>query len=174
MFSGSEENEMFSLYCVSIFRIAGIICLILCATSGNALAVQIHGPPEGIYVHQMAHDLFAAAMIFLIYTLHRHPLVRCPGWKYLKISLFFFLLWNINALTVHSLSLHLPEHAITGTNLLNQRLQGPLTWERWLYYITRNDHLLCVPAMWFMMRFLKTFYHEAVNDSRDSEVCTES
>ena len=158
----------------ALFRIAGIICLILATTAGTALAVQIHGPPEGIYVHQMAHDLFAAAMIFLIYTLHKHPLVRCPGWKYLKISLFFFLLWNINALIVHSLSLHLPENAITGTNLLNQRLNGPLTWERWLYYITRNDHLLCVPAMWFMMQFLKTFYHEAVNDKREEEVCTES
>ncbi len=141
-------------------------------TAGTAQAVQVHGPPEGIYVHQMAHVLFALSMIFLIYTLHVRPLGQCQGWKYLKLSLFFFLLWNINALTVHSLGIHLPEGAITGTNLFNQRLEGPLTWQRWLFYITRNDHLLCVPAMWFMMLFLKNSYHEAVNERKEKEACS--
>ncbi len=140
-------------------------------TACPAQAVQVHGPPEGLYVHQMAHVLFAIAMIFLIYTLHMHPVGHCQGWKYLKISLFFFLLWNINALVVHSLGIKLPEGAITGKNLMDQALSGPLTWQRWLFYITRNDHLLCVPAMWFMMLFLKNSYHEAVNEKKEREVC---
>lgn len=155
-------------------HLIAVLLLALLFNPSVAHAVQVHGAPEGIYVHMMAHILFAAAMFFLIYTLQRHPLVRCPGSPYLKLSLFFFLLWNINAMVVHILGLNLPENAITGASLFTQRLEGPLTWQRWLYYITRNDHLLCVPAMWCMMLFLRTIEKEARNGKRNVEVCTES
>jgi hypothetical protein len=140
---------------------------IVLALSGNAVAVQVHGPPEGLYVHQMAHMAFAAAMVFLFYMLYKHPLGTCEGWKYLKLSIFFFLLWNIDTLLVHALGTMLPNDAVQGTSFWNQRIVGPLDWKRVLFYITRNDHFLCVPAMAFMVLFLRTFYMEQLNACKE-------
>jgi hypothetical protein len=48
-----------------------------------ALAIQTHGHPEGLYVHQMAPVLFAGAAIFLIYRLQREGLWQVRGFRLL-------------------------------------------------------------------------------------------
>ncbi|HID97366.1 MAG TPA: hypothetical protein EYP57_04145 [Thermodesulfobacteriaceae bacterium] len=123
----------------------------------RAAAVQIHGPPEGLYVHQMAHCIFAAAMIFLIYLLSKYPPGKGTAWKYLKISLFFFFMWNINALIVHSLDVRLPDDALFKTaDFWKNRLNPPLTLERWVYFVTKHDHFWCVTAMFFLVISLRS------------------
>jgi hypothetical protein len=154
-------------YIFRLLRCAFLGLSLVLAFAGNAAAVQVHGPPEGLYVHQMAHTAFAAAMVFLFYMLYRHPLGTCEGWKYLKLSIFFFLLWNIDTLLVHALGSMLPSDAVQGTSLWDQRLVGPLDWKKVLFYITRNDHFLCVPAMAFMVLFLRTFYLEQLNACKE-------
>lgn len=137
----------------------------------SAWAVQVHGPPEGLYVHQMAHVGFALSMVFLLYMLHVRPLGDCAGWKYLKISVFFFLLWNIDSMMAHALGTWLSGDAIQGSSMLNHMLVGPEDWRLVLFYITKNDHFLCVPAMIFMFMFLRIFYVEHLNNIHEVETC---
>jgi hypothetical protein len=146
-----------------------VVILVLLSVQ-DAHAVQVHGPPEGLYVHQMAHIAFALSMIFLLYMLNRRPLGDCAGWKYLKFSIFLFLLWNIDTLVVHYLGIRLPGNAIQGGSLFSHTLTGPDAWQLILFYILRNDHFLCVPAMAFMLMFLRTFYMEHLNAQCERDV----
>ncbi len=142
-----------------------VFCLITAnflALPSAAWAVQIHGAPEGLYVHNMAHVFFSAALVFLLYLLHKNPLGYGPAWRYLKLSFLFFLIWNFDTFTVHLLSVRLPSDAILRTpEIWNHKLLPPITWERWLYYAGTFDHLLCVPAICFLVLSLKHFCNEA-------------
>jgi len=132
-----------------------VIILIL---PSEAQAVQIHGPPEGFVVHIMGHIFFSIALLFLIYILHKYPLDNRPAWKYLKISIFFWLIWNLDTLMVHILSFRLPKEAIaTGSHMIHSKLKGPFDLERLLLYFGKFDHLLCVPAMYCLAMSLKDF-----------------
>ncbi len=135
-----------------------------------ALAVQIHGPPEGLYVHIMGHLLFIAAIIFFLVLIWRNPPAPYRPWRYLKLSLIFFLLWNIDTLIAHYLSLKIPEEALhTPLEILEHRLLPPYTAEKIFYYILRNDHLLCVPAMFFLVMGLKAFAKSGPASERELE-----
>lgn len=158
--NATEVRRLTSLTkCVHQFSV-GILFAFLAPRS--AWAVQIHGAPEGLYVHQGAHLIFSVALVFLLYKLDRNPPGVSKGWRFLKLSLFFFLLWNIDTFTVHLLSIRLPDDALmTQGDLWDHRLLGPISTERLVYYLGRFDHLFCVPAMWFLVRSLHEFCHEA-------------
>lgn len=123
-----------------------------------AWAVQVHGSPEGYLVHMMSHLFFSAALVFFLYGLHRNPpSVRRP-WRYIKWSLSLFLLWNISTFTTHWLDHNFDIPAmVAGSTLANHYLPAPFTVKKVVYYIGRFDHLLCVPAMWFLLLALRGF-----------------
>lgn len=152
----------------------------------SALALQVHAGSEGLYVHQMAHVFFLAAMVFLFYILFRHPLGHGRAWAYLRLSLLFFSVWNVNAIITHSLELTIPQESLVVQKdsipqdfdvnadlvqhsqapvaqkaVLPYYLCAPPTFERWVYYVGKFDHILCVPAMFFLAMALRTFCHEA-------------
>ncbi|MDH4321494.1 MAG: hypothetical protein OEV73_08365 [Desulfobulbaceae bacterium] len=135
----------------------------------QALAVQVHGSPEGLYVHQLGHFFFATALLFLLIILHRQPIGTGKAWRYFKFSLFFFLVWNIDTLLVHWLALRLPDEYFTGGPLWQQRLAAPITGERLAYYLGRFDHLLCLPAMYFLYQSLRLFGREVEMKRRQSD-----
>ena len=140
-----------------IFQIYSTL-LFLLLFPGTALAVQVHGPPEGVIVHLMGHIFFSAALLFLIYILNKYPIDRSKAWKYFKISVFFWLVWNLDTFVEHILALRLDKSAIIlGSHHILSRLAGPLTLERWVYYLGQFDHLLCVPAMWCLSMSLRHF-----------------
>jgi len=123
-----------------------------------ALAVQVHGPPEGVIVHLMGHIFFFVALLWLIYILNKYPVDSSKAWKYLKISVFFWLIWNIDTFIEHILALRLDKSAIIiGKHHIFSYLAGPLTLERWIYYLGQFDHFLCVPAMWSLSMSLRHF-----------------
>ena len=124
-----------------------------------AYAVQVHGPPEGLYVHNMAHIFFSSAIIFFLYYFRKHPPGKGPPWRFLRCSLFMFLLWNIDALIVHILSIGIPETAFhMPRDIFEHALLPPITFKVFLYYFLKNDHLLCVPAMLFLVLSLRAFW----------------
>jgi hypothetical protein len=109
----------------------------------TALALQPHGPPEGLYVHQMAHILFAGAMIFLLYYLRKE---RLPGLQWFTWSGILFILWNLNALVGHTAEVYVePQDFLGGPAHLSRRLimSGPIALT---YYLAKLDHLILVPA----------------------------
>ncbi len=124
----------------------------------TALAVQVHGPPEGVLVHLMGHIFFFAALLFLIYILNKYPVDRGKAWTYFKISIFFWLVWNIDTFVNHILALRLDKSAIiVGRHHIFSYLAGPLTVEKWIYYMGQFDHFLCIPAMWSLSMSLRYF-----------------
>ncbi|NOX80851.1 MAG: hypothetical protein GXP57_07160 [Deltaproteobacteria bacterium] len=126
-----------------------------------ALAVQLHGAPEGLYVHMLAHVLYFAALLFLLLTIKKRPPGHSAAWRNFRLALVFFLLWNTDTFVVHWLYSCLPDTAFAGHSLSDYRLTGPLTPVRWIYYLGRFDHLLCVPAMFFLVLSLRRFCREA-------------
>ena len=50
----------------------------------QAWALQTHGAPEGIIVHQMAHVFYFGALVYLFWDLRR-TMSQGRGWKFLQI-----------------------------------------------------------------------------------------
>ena len=124
----------------------------------TAWALQSHGPPEGIYVHQMAHAFFFGSLVFLYRDL-RHSASKSRGWSYLKRFCLLMLAWNIVAFTGHTVATQLaPEHIAGAASYFHSRLLGPMDLTKVLFYITRFDHLLLVPALFFLCIGLRSLY----------------
>jgi len=124
----------------------------------NAEAVQIHGPPEGFFVHIMGHIFFAASLIFILYLLEHHPQKHQNGWRWLRYSFWFFLAWNLDTLMVHIVYRRMPYSSLyLPLNMWDHKLLPPYNFECMLYYFGRFDHLLCIPAMWFFVLSLRSF-----------------
>jgi hypothetical protein len=138
-------------------------CTALCVVSvlfnpGQALATQTHGGPEGIYAHQIAHLFYILSMGFFIHWLRERRLVEESGWRFIQYAAFFLILWNLDAFFVHFLEgigrWSIQINAQNGNNSLET-----------LYYFAKLDHLLCVPALFFLYlglrRLLKASHSES-------------
>lgn len=132
----------------------------------SAWALQSHGGPEGIYVHQMAHVLFMAALAYLHWHTRRTQDLTSKGWKYLRLFCIFLFFWNILAFTGHEAFEHLDTTDFFDKNTWREQLAAPITFGKALYYITKMDHFLVVPALFALVISLRTFYLEARDEVR--------
>lgn len=155
-----EEKKELSRPDAALTR-SGFALPLLAATAGMLLpspawAVQVHGGPEGFLVHQMAHLFLGVALVFLLHLLRKRPPGTGRPWQHLKISLLLFLLWDIDTTAIHWLADRLPDEAIiTGATLAGDRILLPDSWLWLFYYAGSLDHLLYVPAAWFLALSLK-------------------
>jgi len=119
-----------------------------------ALAIQPHGPPEGLYVHQMAHVLFAGAMLFLIFLVQRRGLLKITGFRLLIWACGLLVLWNLDAFLGHLAEVFLSPQAFRGQegNFSQRLCMSGL--ESWVYYFAKMDHLILVPAFYLLYRGL--------------------
>ncbi len=127
-----------------------------------AVATQVHGGIEGIYAHQIAHLFFIISMGGLIYWLRQRGLVRERGWQLIRISAFFFILWNLDAFLVHLLDDQMQIIQVQRIGLWKIRLTDLYNSNtlKILYYFAKLDHLLCVPAIVFLYLGLKRLVKE--------------
>lgn len=124
----------------------------------QAWALQSHGGPEGIYVHQLAHLFYAAALSYLFWDVGRN--FTGKGWQYLQIFCVFMILWNIIAFTGHWIGFHIAASDITTTGgYFSSQITGPLSGIKLLYFSATLDHLLSVPALFFLFLSMRTLYH---------------
>ena len=136
-----------------------LACICLLCWSGPAWAVQGHGEAEGPVVHLMAHLLLGVALLFFLYVLHTRPPDVRYSWRSLKLSLLFFLLWDMDHLFVHWFAGQMyADIRDSGARLVEDHFAGPRTLLSFFYYLGRFDHLLCVPALWFFTTSLRGFY----------------
>lgn len=136
-------------------------CVLLFVSSGPAWAVQGHGVAEGPVVHLMAHLLLGVALLLFLYVLHTKPPDAGYSWRSLKLSLLFFLLWDLDHLFVHWFAGQMyPDIRDSGARLVEDYFTGPRTLLSYFYYLGRFDHLLCVPALWFFTISLRDFREE--------------
>lgn len=127
-----------------------------------ALATQGHAGIEGVWVHQFAHLFFLFSMLLLIYWLRQAGLVKRPGWRFIQYAAFFFILWNADAFLVHFLDEQIC--AVSVNHLGNWKIKVAAAdgcrWLATVYYLAKLDHLLCVPAMVFLMLGLRHMLKE--------------
>lgn len=146
--------------CITIIQ---LLILLLLGTAGNAWALQSHSPPEGIYVHQMAHVLFMASLAYLYWHTRRTQELD-KGWKYLQIFCFLMFFWNALAFTGHITLEHLTSADFYDKNTWREQLAAPITVIKVIYCITKMDHFLMTPALFVLALSLRTFYLEAKNE----------
>lgn len=139
----------------------GMICW-MAAIPGTALATQGHGGIEGVYAHQIAHLFFLFSMGSLIYWLRARKLVREPGWRLIQYSALFFILWNLDTLTVHALDDQFNVVQVQSLGLWHVQITDAYDNSRIkvLYYLAKLDHLFCVPALLFLYAGLKRLLQE--------------
>jgi hypothetical protein len=122
-----------------------------------AFATQGHTQPEGLYTHQMAHVFFMFSMGLLMYWLRKRGLVKTTGWRYIQFASFFFILWNADAFLVHFIEEQTKVLDIVRLNPWHLNIQAAegFQWLVYVYYVAKLDHLLCVPALFFLFVGLK-------------------
>jgi hypothetical protein len=132
-----------------------------------AMALQSHGGLEGLYVHQLAHLFFGFSMGLLIFWLRKRRLTASLSWRYIQYAALFLIAWNVDTITSHWL--------LEQSGLIDVAFIAPIhirvtTAEGWqwvteIYYLTKLDHLLCVPALVFLFLGLRRL----VNTSQPGE-----
>ena len=129
-----------------------IICAVTICFPGPALATQGHGGIEGVYAHQIAHIFFIISLGVLIYLLRARKLVQATGWRYIQYSALFFILWNIDTITVHALDDQFGIIQAETIGVWQIQISDSLNSNllKFFYYVIKLDHLLCVPALLFL------------------------
>ncbi len=132
-----------------------------------AWATQTHGGLEGLWVHQTAHLFFALSMGLLIFWLRKWRLTVSQGWRFIQFAAFFFIAWNIDTMASHWLQEQAGLIEVRNVAPLQMQIVTAENWN-WLskvFYLTKLDHLLCVPALVFLFlgfrRLLHTGFHAA-------------
>jgi hypothetical protein len=143
-----------------------LLCLLLLLTANPAYALQTHGEPEGLYVHQMAHLLFAVALAYLWWHTRRTPPVASNGWKLLQLFCLLSILWNLMAVIGHEVYLRLDPADFLERHTWREQLALPLDLLKSLYLLTSMDHLLLVPALAALALALRTFLRETLAEER--------
>ncbi len=132
----------------------------------QAHALQSHASPEGIYVHQLAHIFFLAALCYLFWDIRRSSFPN-KGWRFLQIFCIFMILWNIVAFTGHWVGQSIEaSHIIKEGGYLSAKITGPITSNKLLYYFTKLDHIFSVPAMFFLYLCLRSLYFEICKEEK--------
>ena len=145
----------------TIVPVLTTLCLMLFLPD-SVLATQGHGGIEGVYAHQIAHLFFIISMGGLIYWLRQRGLDRERGWQLIRLSAFFFILWNLDAFLVHFLDDQMGIIQVQRIGLWEIRLTDLYNSNtlKILYYFAKLDHLLCVPAIVFLYLGLKRLVKE--------------
>ena len=152
---------------VSLMQCGGLclfVALCIVALPQPAWALQTHGAPEGIYVHQMAHFFLMAALVYLGWDISRSSF-RGRGWTLLKVFCILFFLWNAMAVAGHAMHVGLGEGDFyTEEGYWLSRMHGPFDIVKIIYYITKFDHFISVPAIFILVISLRSFYRDSCKE----------
>ncbi|MCD4743807.1 MAG: hypothetical protein K8R67_15195 [Desulfobacteraceae bacterium] len=136
---------------IPAITIAGLILFPI-----DGYTTQLHSGSEGIITHQIGHFFFLFSMVTLIFTITSKGLNKQKGWRLIQYAAFFFILWNLCAITTHFFDNQI--HAVTIENISLGKIKiianNDSLMLAWFYYILKLDHLLCVPAMLFLYKGL--------------------
>ena len=144
---------------------SGVFLLLLLAPRCALAQGWFEWGTQGSYVHQMAHLLFCAAMLFFIHEMFQEKLQRQRGFQLLVWSCAILAIWNLDAVVGHTVEWDLSNPVILGHGLSRRLLME--NGQVWLYYITQLDHfILLIPAFYLFYRGLKTLARESQSEPR--------
>ena len=148
------------------FMLSVIIFTLVLLFPVSAWALQPHAAPEGLYVHQMAHILFMGALAYLFWDIKRTSFTGI-GWRFLQVFCILFFMWNIAAFIGHWVTHLIDDSAFDMANgYWLSRLRYPLGPVKLVYYLTRMDHLVSMPALFFLMLSLRSFYRQVIKENK--------
>ncbi|WP_232370834.1 hypothetical protein [Desulfogranum marinum] len=150
---------------LSTIRHTGLFIVALLLVPDHAWALQPHGAPEGLYVHQMSHVLFTGALIYLYWHTRRTPELSNKGWHYLQLFCILFAGWNMLALVGHESARLLNPSDFIDKASWNEQVAGPITPIKMVYFITKMDHLLYVPALLALVIGLRSLSKDAQREA---------
>jgi hypothetical protein len=155
-----KQMAVIFAFCLALFLVAVI--------STPAFALQTHAAPEGLYVHQIGHVLFAIAMFGFALRIRHSRLNKQKSWRLMSVGAILFALWNGWAFIGHILALLISKGDFSrGSDGLKSILvlNSPIDV---LYYLFKMDHFLCFPALLFIYLALKRMTAQPA-DSAGSE-----
>ncbi len=125
----------------------------------QALAWSLQWPTEGSYVHQTAHLLFAAALLFFIREIYYTRLQRFGGFRLFIWCWGILALWSLNAFVGNWSAWTLNNQVTLGRGFSRQLLMSDA--HTWLFYFTEIADFLLLPlAFYLFYRGLKVLARE--------------
>lgn len=126
---------------------------ILSISAPPAWAVQTHGGAEGLVSHQIGHVLFMIGVVSLIGQVYKHR-INGPGWSSFKLFLWLILLWNCLTFSGHWLNeiVSLDKFIQVDGHLRGFHIT---TVGDAIFYASRLDHLVQIPAFIFLFLAIK-------------------
>jgi len=135
----------------TIFTHIGLLVIMLGASP--AWAVQTHGGSEGLVAHQIGHILFIIGMAYLLFRLY-HIKSKGTGWTEFKVFLVLSIAWNGLTFAGHWLNELVASDKFNniGSHTVSFSLNSTFDF---VYYLSRLDHLVLVPAFLFLLLALR-------------------
>jgi hypothetical protein len=130
-------------------HISAAVAALLLLAPRPGLAVEYILPTEGSYVHQIAHLLFAAALVFFIREIYRSELKLRRGFRRLAWGCGLLTLWNLDAIIGHWADWTLSNPVILGEGWGRQLLM--YDFHTWLVYITKINHFLLLASAFILL-----------------------
>jgi hypothetical protein len=144
------------------YKLPLILIGVVLLVPGDAFALQTHGESEGLWVHQMAHMFYMFALGYLYWDTKRSGF-KGKGWRYLRVFCVLTILWNLLTVIGHAAEQQLNlVDIITVDDYLMRRIMLPMTSVKMIYYVAKFEHLLMVPALFFLYMSLRSFYEDSL------------
>lgn len=129
------------------------LLLISAVQTTPAWAVQQHGGAEGLVSHQIGHLLFIFGMGYMLYLVY-HIGLTAAGWLHFKSFLRLILLWNFLTFSGHWLREFVDPDKFVKVD--GQTVGYTISnFTDAVFYLSRLDHLVLVPAFLFLLLALK-------------------
>lgn len=143
--------------------------LLVAVIPGPAHAIQTHAAPEGLYVHQVGHVLFAIAMLGFAFRIRQSRLSKEKSWRLMSTGAVLFALWNGWAFFGHILESLIPlTHFRRGSAGLKSILDVNSSIDV-LYYLFKMDHFICFPALLFIYIALRKMTAQPAGSTGDED-----
>jgi hypothetical protein len=151
--------------CLRILALTPLVTVMLFCQ--DAWALQTHGGMEGVVVHQVAHIQYLGALGYLLWDIRRSGFAGV-GWLYLQWFCRLMMIWNGIAFIGHLAQMNLSEEAVsTEDGYLSALLLLPVSFGRWVYYVTALDHLVITPALFLLFLAMRSFSRAAVSEKME-------
>lgn len=139
------KRRLFTIYCLVIHFLLSPL---------PAEAVQVHGGAEGLIAHQIGHFLFFCGMIYLLIKVQNMGRKE-KVWPEFRLFLWFIIAWNALTFVGHWLHEFVdPDKFVSNADGLVESFIVH-DFSDAIFYLTRLDHLLLIPAFIFLLLALR-------------------
>lgn len=152
-----------------VFFIIWSALLLVAVISRPAHALQTHVAPEGLYVHQVGHVLFAIAMLGFAFRIRQSRLSKEKSWRLMSTGAVLFALWNGWAFLGHILESLIPLTHFSRDSAGLKSILDVYSPVDILYYFFKMDHFICFPALLFIYIALRKMTTQPAGSTGDED-----